>query len=245
VKRYCQIAGVLLSIVLIILASAGRAPCAQAAGKIRVPADQIRNIIGDYIHSHMPWPRGAVRLVFLSRLTDLTLDAEKYSYHVQTGRNNPFIGDTSFVIRFSSDGDLLAEKTVRVSLEVLRNMVVSNRGIQRGTEIAVNDVRVVQKWVQRIPLDAATDLSEVAGKRMAVTVRPNMEIKRRMLKDAIMIKRGKVVKIILEDGPMSVMAMGVSEEDGVFGETIRVRNTASNKMVYARVVNDSITLLKF
>jgi len=41
------------------------------------------------------------------------------------------------------------------------------------------------------------------------------------------------------------MAMGVSEEDGVVGQTIRVRNMASNKMVYARVVNDSTTLLKF
>ena len=243
--RHCKIKGILWIIFMIMLASAGRAPCAQEAGKSRVPADRIRSIIEDYIHGHMPWPVGTVRLVFLSRLTDLTLDAEKYSYHVQTGRNNPFIGDTSFVIRFSGDGALLAEKTVRVSLEVLRNTVVSNRSIQRGTEIAADDVRMVQKWVQRIPLDAATDLSEVRGKRMAVTVRPNTEIKRRMLKDAIMIKRGKVVKIILENGSMSVTAMGVSEEDGVFGETIRVRNLASNKMVYARVVNDSITLLKF
>jgi flagella basal body P-ring formation protein FlgA len=66
-----------------------------------------------------------------------------------------------------------------------------------------------------------------------------------MLKDAIVVKRGKAVKIILEEGPMSVMAMGVSEQDGVLGEVIRVRNTASNKMVYARVVSDSTALLKF
>ncbi len=244
-RRFFQIAGVLLSMVLVAPVLAEVAPCAQEAGKSRVSADRIRGIIEDYIHENMPWPRETVRLVFLSRLTDLTLDAEKYSYHVQTNRNNRFIGDASFVIRFSSDGALLAEKTVRVSLEVLRNMVVSNRSIQRGTKIAANDVSMVRKWVQRIPLDTATDLSEVTGKQMAVTVRPNTEIKRRMLRDAIMVKRGKIVKIVLKNGPMSVMAMGVSEEDGAVGQTIRVRNMASNKMVHARVVNDSTTLLKF
>jgi flagella basal body P-ring formation protein FlgA len=66
-----------------------------------------------------------------------------------------------------------------------------------------------------------------------------------MLKSVKTIKRGKMVKIVLESGPMTIMTFGLCEEDGNRGDFIKVRNTSSNKTFYARVVDDSSVRIEF
>jgi flagella basal body P-ring formation protein FlgA len=66
-----------------------------------------------------------------------------------------------------------------------------------------------------------------------------------MLKSVKTIKRGKLVKVVLESGPMSIMTFGLCEEDGSRGDFIKVRNTSSNKSIYARVVDDSSVMIEY
>jgi flagella basal body P-ring formation protein FlgA len=66
-----------------------------------------------------------------------------------------------------------------------------------------------------------------------------------MLKTVKTIKRGKMVKIVLENGPMMIVTFGLSEEDGSRGDFIKVRNISSNKIVYAKVIDDSSVRVDF
>jgi len=51
--------------------------------------------------------------------------------------------------------------------------------------------------------------------------------------------------MVLESGPMMIVTFGICEEDGSRGDYIKIRNTSSNKMVYARVTDDSSVRVEF
>ena len=44
---------------------------------------------------------------------------------------------------------------------------------------------------------------------------------------------------------MRIVTVGLSEEDGVAGNIVRVKNITSNKIIYARVLSDSMVELDF
>ena len=53
------------------------------------------------------------------------------------------------------------------------------------------------------------------------------------------------MRIVYERGALSVSALGYSEEDGVSGGMVRIRNAASKKTVHARVIDDSSVAIEF
>ncbi|TBR37718.1 flagellar basal body P-ring formation protein FlgA [Marinomonas agarivorans] len=55
----------------------------------------------------------------------------------------------------------------------------------------------------------------------------------------ILIKRGQKVLITAKSGEISVRMNGVSTENGVLGQQIKVKNSSSGRFVYGRVISDS------
>jgi flagella basal body P-ring formation protein FlgA len=66
-----------------------------------------------------------------------------------------------------------------------------------------------------------------------------------MLREIPVVRKGAPVRILYESGPMRIVTLGVSEEDGQDGGTVRVRNTSSRKILHARVIGDSTVQLVF
>jgi len=66
-----------------------------------------------------------------------------------------------------------------------------------------------------------------------------------MLKMFPLVRRGKMVRIILESGPLTVLTSGQSQEDGARDDLVRVKNLSSSKIIYARVVDDNTVKVEF
>jgi len=157
-----------------------------------------------------------------------------------------FIGYSNFTIRFYNEEVFLKEKTVRVKLEVLRDMVVSTGYLARDTNISKDDVKLVKRWFDRISPGVVTDINDVLGKRLRTSIKhPNTIITRNMLREPVMVKRGNLVRIVLEKGPLRITTMGLSKQNGAFGDIIKVKNISSKNVIYARVMGDSLVQVEF
>jgi len=66
-----------------------------------------------------------------------------------------------------------------------------------------------------------------------------------MLKEIPLVRKGKMVKIVFDNGSVHIVTVGLSEEDGVAGNVVRVKNITSNKIIYARVLSDSVVGIGF
>jgi len=197
-----------------------------------------------YIEKNMPWPADSARIEMLSQLSAIT-DKGVLSFKVSSRSREEYLGDTSFTVRIFQNNVFLKEETVRVRIEVLREFVVSTSSLGRDALVTTNDISLQKKWVRAIPLNAVSSLEDAIGKIMCVSIRPNTEITRNMLKELMPVKKGKMVHIVLDNGVMKIMTMGLSEEDGAEGAIVKVRNITSSKIIYARVVGQSKVKVDF
>ena len=202
---------------------------------------QIQVTVQDYIEANMPWPPGTVRIEFLSDGTNNATPLGKNTItRIEPIGNEEFIGNAAFLVRYIDNGKLLSTETVRTRIEVHRDTVIAARALTAGAILTEADLRTVRKWVRRIHPQALTSATEAVGKRLSTQVRAGIEIASYMLKDAPLVQKGKIVKVVFESGLMRIVTVGIPEEDGIAGSIIRVRNITSNKIMYARVLGDSL-----
>jgi flagella basal body P-ring formation protein FlgA len=196
--------------------------------------------IREYIEANMPWPPGTVKVDFLSNDTASLPQDKEIVLRVESAGNQDFIGDTVFLVRTFKGGSLLRTESVRTRIEILQDVVIAARGLLAGAVLKENDTRTVRRWVRRMHPQALHSMEGMSGKRLMIQVTPGTEILATMLKEIPLVRKGKMVKIVFDNGLMQIVTVGLSEEDGSASSIIRVRNITSNKIIYARVLSDSL-----
>ena len=201
--------------------------------------------VAEHIQRHMPWEREDMRLTFLSGCSDIVVPAPAYTTDVQERSNEPYIGDSVVILKLYNGGVFLLERPVHVRMEVAFDVLVSSRALPVDTVIGSDDVRVIKRWLTREPLRTIATLEEALGKRVASSIRPNHEITRTMLREVPLVKKGRVVKMVLNNGTINITTLGQIQEDGGMGSSVRVKNISSQRIVYARVVGESLVQVDF
>jgi flagella basal body P-ring formation protein FlgA len=210
-----------------------------------IKGETIKAHVRTYIEKNMPWPKSVVRVEFPTRVSGLKLTGKKITYRVMSRRNEDFIGESSFTVRCYENGAFLNGKTVRARIEVLMDVVVSTKSLPKNGMINRDDVRLVKRWFNRLPSNIISSLDAVVGMKLRTNVKPNAEITGNMVRSIPMVKRGKPVRIVFENGSMRITTIGLSDQDGMHGELIKVRNVSSKKVIYARVTGNSLVKVEF
>ena len=205
----------------------------------------IRKIVVEHIQRHMPWERENMRLTFIGGCTDIVVPVPEYIYDVQEQPNHPYIGDSVVILKLYHGGVFLLERAVHVRMEVAFDVLVSSRALPVDTVIGPDDVRIIKRWLTREPQRTISTLEEALEKRVVNSIRPNHEITRTMLREVPLVKKGRVVKMVLNNGPINITTLGQIQEDGSLGSSVRVKNITSQRIVYARVVGESLVQVDF
>jgi len=205
----------------------------------------IREIVASHIQRHMPWDREEMHLTFFDGCKDIVLPTPEYNCEVEERPNEPYIGDSVVILKMYHKGVFLLERSVRVRIEVAFDILVSTRALTADAVIGPDDVRVVKRWLTREPQQIITSVEEAVGKKISGSVRPNRDITRTMLRDVPLVKRGWLVKMFLSNGLINIATVGQIQEDGAMGSLVRVKNMTSQRIVYARVVGDSLVQVDF
>ena len=181
----------------------------------------------------------------LSEETESTAQNRNMTIRIEPAGNQNFIGDMVFLVKSYKGGNLVRTESVRTRIEVLRDVIIAARALPAGTVLVDNDVKTIQKWVRRIHPQSLSPSETITGKRLTMQVASGAEILATMLKSAPLVRKGKMVKMVFDNGSMQIVTIGLSEEDGVVGNIIRVKNITSNKIIYARVLSDSLVGIEF
>jgi len=216
-----------------------------AAPMTTIDQATMRGIVVAHIEKNMPWPKGSVRIEFATGISGVTLSGKEITYRVVNKRREDYIGHSMFAVRFYNKGVFVKKQTVRVKLEVLKGVVVSSKFLSKDTRIRPEDIRLVNKWFDRIPTRVVTNLDGVVGQTLRTNVKLNTEITRSMLQNLPVVKKGKLVRIMLQKGPLKISTIGLSKQDGETGDLIRVKNISSKKIIYAKVMGDSVVCVEY
>ncbi len=231
-----------IAALLLFLAAAGLSGLASAA---TLTEGQIRTIVKSHIEKNMQWDPAAFRIEFPVPLAAQEFKGKHITWQVQERRSEEFIGESVFNVKFYEQGIYVRELPVPVKMETALDVLVSTKPLSRETVIGSDDVKLIKKWYVRIPSSVLTDSEEAIGKILTQSIRANGEITKTMLKTPLMIRRGNLVKIIVESGSLEVTTVGLSEDNGGRGDIVRVKNLSSNKIIYAKVVDQALVRVDF
>lgn len=210
-----------------------------------IKAGAIKDAITRYVERNMPWPAGTVRLIFPRGVSDGETEGKTVKLEVQSRPEEDYLGDTAFRVNFYAGGEIVKMELVSTRLELLRTVVETARALPKGKEIFADDIRVVKKWVNRIPRNVITSPEEVIGKVSKLGLGPGREISRYYIREHQLVKRGSLVNILYDDDYLHISTMGVSQENGIADEIIRVRNLASHRIISARVAGNGLVKVEF
>jgi flagella basal body P-ring formation protein FlgA len=209
-----------------------------------VSGDQLKQQVIRHIEQSMPWPKDMARIDVNTPPDISGLAKDDIVIRVETVGPEEYVGEMTFIVRIS-DGRQQRQATIHGRVEIMRDVVVSGRPLARDTVIIADDVRIKKKWVRHLDPDLLSSPENAIGKRVLIAVRGGAELKSQMLKEPVIVRKGKTVRINLERGSMILTTMGISEEDGSVGSTIRVRNMSSNRMVYAKVTGEDTVRIDY
>lgn len=239
--RYNKYFLVLLS-VLMLIPIAG---LPEDAGASVIKGASVKAGIIEYVHEHMSYAPEDVRITFPQAVIDRKIPGDKGSFQIQNRPNEDFIGDSVLRIKYFSGERLMGDTSQRIRVEVLRNIVTAARLLTKGEPITESDLKIVKEWVRRIPVNTLQSIDDAVGKCPIMNIRENRQITKNILKAPLLVRRGELVRIVLEEGSLNITTMGVSQENGKADETVRIKNLSSNRIIYARVAGDSLVRVDF
>lgn len=118
--------------------------------------------------------------------------------------------------------------------ELKADVVVTTAAVPAGRPIAAAELALEPRTLTGF--DAATSaLDEVAGRASRRSLRAGQPVDPRSLVEAVLVKRGATVSIVASSGPVQVTTRGEALAAGRAGDTIDVRNSATGRVIRARV----------
>jgi flagellar basal body P-ring formation protein FlgA len=125
-----------------------------------------------------------------------------------------------------------------------RNVPILARRLEGGTTISAADLDWVQVPEEKITADVITESSQLVGRELRRDTGEGDLLRSHDVMPARLVTRGSLVIMKIETPYITVTAQGKSEQDGAEGDTIRITNTSSNRIVEGVVTGPGIVEIR-
>ncbi len=206
---------------------------------IRIKQNRIKALeekIGPLFVEHYAKYNILIQDVFVSPINNINLDTLKlYDYEFPEKAQKRSSG--TFVAHFiATDGDIkrvYCRYEIQATLEAIR----TTKTLRTGDLIGMNNVEIV-----RIPFEnmgkelmQKSDIEQYSIRSYTVK---NSILHKNDLTAKIIIRRGDLVYVLINDGKVLLGFDGVAQQNGAIGKKIRVKNPKTNKSYDAFVIDE-------
>lgn len=201
---------------------------------ITVGPERIQKIIAQFIKKNENnLPEAEIRFVPDSLPLPFTLPTGDLTYEV-TPSNPNILGSSRFSLIFRVDNQVVKNMSVRGKIEALARVVVCVGSMKRGDILRPQHLTTAVMDISEID-NPGFELENFIGKKLQRSLRSGSPVLLSMIEALPIVHRGERVKIVINSGLLHLTATGLANSDGILNEMIQVKNTNSNKIVYARV----------
>lgn len=177
------------------------------------------------------------REVTFLRATSLRLPAGEITTKASLTAGVRYTGSTPIRIQIFINGRLYRSLSVYYQIRLYDTVLVATHDLRVDEPVMMNDVRTQEITVTSDSAKYLKNISDIEGRVPARAIKADTPLTESLFQQPIAIEAGAPVTIMAKYGAVSVNAMGVALQRGRLGQIIRVRNTASGKMLLAKVVD--------
>lgn len=128
---------------------------------------------------------------------------------------------------------------VRLRVRKFADVVISKDRLGRFDLLSADKFTVDRQDITNLREQPLTSVDNVAGMRAARNIRRGDILTTGSIEPIPDIEAGNDVTIVYQEGPCTITALGKALERGYRGETVRVRNTSSGKIITAEIIDNS------
>jgi flagellar basal body P-ring formation protein FlgA len=158
-------------------------------------------------------------------------------YEVTLPGRHGLLGPTSFTLTIQVAGKVEKQLHGAATIAVAQEVVSLVRPVAQGEIITADAVSRTQVPVTRPLRQVVTQPGDVIGKHARRSLAGNTPLSMQDVTAVPVVHRGDMVRIVLESPLIKVSTPGEALEAGKPGDTIRVKNTSSNREVRAQVID--------
>jgi len=145
------------------------------------------------------------------------------------------LGNAVFSFFFKEEGRVTVKANVRAFSQVVR----SKRPYRRGHVIDFDDLYVSKMDIRKMPNSTIRDPESIIGKSLKRSMSANIPIVENMIQLTQVIKRGKRVVLIINQGGLNIVASGKTREKGYVGMPVKAMNLSSKKEVVGVLIDEN------
>jgi flagella basal body P-ring formation protein FlgA len=166
-------------------------------------------------------------------------------YNIFRKNRGPLAGLVRLVMIVKVDGIPMSRIQMAGWVDIFRNVVCAARNIKRGHIITRDDIYLDRRNISRISDKVITQMDKVIGMVAKHNIREDISLKEWMIERPAIVKKGDIVTIVAQKGPLKITVPGRVLEKGFSGDVIRVENVMSRKEIFAKVVNNKTVMVEF
>lgn len=156
----------------------------------------------------------------------------------------PKSGLTTFKI--SVNGPEVEEKAFNINAEIdeWREVPVASRALGRGEIVSDGDIMMARLNIGALPKDTILQEQRVFGRQTKKPISYGESFSKRKIEIPPLISTGSKVTVVYRKGALEASATGIALEDGLMGESIKVRNDSSKRVVTGEIVDLGLVELR-
>ena len=210
----------------------------------RVSRAQIDAILGQYLQENAnKLPQSEIRLTVQQAPEEMLFTEGTLTWQVTPSRPG-ILGSSSFTIAFAINGKPAGNCVIRCRLVAMGEVVVAATVLRKGDLIAGNSIRLEKQDIGGLERPF-TSLDQVVGMEVGRTIAIGAPLDQANIVMPTVIKEGDMVKISASKGGLHISTNGVALAHGRMGETIKVKNSTTKKLVFCRVDGPGLVSVEF
>ncbi|MCK5889108.1 MAG: flagellar basal body P-ring formation protein FlgA [Methylococcales bacterium] len=132
-----------------------------------------------------------------------------------------------------------------VLIKVYKNVITLSQPMRRGGVIEERFLMLKRRDVTTLRAGYFTDKKLLLNQQVTRNLGVGVVINQANIKQQTLVKRGESVQIKVGRQNLQISMAGVALMDGALGQQIRVKNTASKKIIQATVARAGLVFIRF
>ncbi|WBV68308.1 flagellar basal body P-ring formation chaperone FlgA [Legionella pneumophila] len=124
---------------------------------------------------------------------------------------------------------------IPVKITIFKSVLVAKRALLKGTKISNSDIYQTELDVQKLKQGYFTDSKELIGLVCKHDITPNSPLNPFNIELAKLVHKGEQVSIIAAHDNLTVSMDGIAMDEGALGDSVKVKNLSSKRIIEAQV----------
>ncbi len=218
--------------------------------RIERPGTVIESALGEaavreYIRQHATWSTDQYEVKILRTHAPLHVDEGEVTARIGEPGPRRLAGQASYQIEYVQNGRRVAQAMIAVEVHVKATVYRAAHQLRHGAVLTETDLTETEVDLANVTGEPITDRSQLVGARVTRTVHEGDVLVAGSVKPAPVVACGEAVMIVAQRGCVMVRAFGIAQQGGAVGDMIKVKNSQSNKVILARVVDSHTVQVPF